>query len=178
MAILAAHQPNFIPWLKFFDKMNKSDIFVLLVNCQYEKNGWTNRCRVNEQYWTMPVLSGNKAISEKVYVNGEKLSIVNEAWINAIAMTLGIDTGKIRHDFPTSARGTERIIELCKHFDCDQYLTNPEAMDKYLDEKLMNDNGIEVLHHKCEFNRHIFEMFAECGIEGTQKLIKREKCRT
>ncbi|MCH7624194.1 MAG: WbqC family protein [Nitrospinae bacterium] len=44
--LLAAHQANFIPWLPYFDKMNKADIFVMMINCQFEKNGWQNRCEV------------------------------------------------------------------------------------------------------------------------------------
>ena len=173
--LLAAHQANFIPWLPYFDKMNKADIFVMMINCQFEKNGWQNRCEVWDRKWTMPVEKGMKPIKEKIYIGGVKLVTVNEQWIHAIAMTLGIDTGKIRYDLQTEKRGTDAIIELCKHYECDQYLTNPEAMEKYLDEKMMNDEGIEVVRHEFGYKRHVFEMFNEIGIEGTRKLIARDK---
>ena len=29
MKIISAHQPNFIPYLGFFDKMKESDVFVI-----------------------------------------------------------------------------------------------------------------------------------------------------
>lgn len=44
--IIAIHQPNYVPWLGYFYKMAKSDIFVLLDNVQYEKNGLTNRVKI------------------------------------------------------------------------------------------------------------------------------------
>jgi len=43
---IAIHQPNYLPWAGFFYKMSKSDIFVLLDNVQYEKNGPTNRTKI------------------------------------------------------------------------------------------------------------------------------------
>lgn len=175
--ILAAHQPNFAPWLPYFDKMNKADVFVLMINCQFEKNGWQNRCEPFGKYWTKPVSSGMKSIKEKKYADGGSVREINQLWILAIAKTLGIDTNKIHVDFETDKRGTERIIELCKRFDCDQYLTSPEAMDKYLDEKLMNDHGIEVIDHEFPYKKHTFEAFHELGIEGTIKLLRKEKER-
>ena len=32
--VLSMHQPNFLPWIGYFDKMRKSDIFVVLDNVQ------------------------------------------------------------------------------------------------------------------------------------------------
>ena len=173
--IIAIHQPNFCPWLSFFDKMNKADVFVLMINAQYEKNGWQNRCEVWGKYWTKPVKGGLSMIHEKQYADGGSLREINQLWILAIAKTLGIDTNKIHVDFETSKKGTDRIVEICKRFDCDQYLTNPEAMDKYLDEKKMNDNGIEVLHHHFPYKKHTFEAFNDMGIEGTVNLLNKEK---
>ncbi len=45
--IVAIHQPNFFPWLGFFDKMLKSDIFVLYDSCRKDsKLGWTKRVKI------------------------------------------------------------------------------------------------------------------------------------
>jgi len=58
--ILAAHQPQFMPWLGYFDKMLRSDVFVLLDNVQFKKNEWQNRNRVlmngAPSWLTVPVL--------------------------------------------------------------------------------------------------------------------------
>lgn len=57
--ILAAHQPQFAPWLGFFDKLDSVDVFVLLDNVQFKKNEWQNRNRVKAaegpQWLTVPV---------------------------------------------------------------------------------------------------------------------------
>ncbi len=47
--IVAAHQPNFIPYLGFFDKMKKSNIFVIRDEVLFVKNEFQNRnlIRVN-----------------------------------------------------------------------------------------------------------------------------------
>jgi len=56
---LAAHQPQYLPWLGFFDKMDRVDRFVLLDSVQYKKNEWQNRNRIRTatgwQWLTVPV---------------------------------------------------------------------------------------------------------------------------
>lgn len=46
--LVAIHQPNFFPWLGFFDKIRRCDVFVALDNAQFSKTGgtWTNRVQV------------------------------------------------------------------------------------------------------------------------------------
>ena len=40
---IAIHQPNYLPHLGYFEKMARSDIFVILDSVQYEKDSYTNR---------------------------------------------------------------------------------------------------------------------------------------
>ncbi len=58
--IIAAHQPHYLPWTGYFDKIDCADIFVLLDTVQFEKNGWQNRNRIKSpgggQWITVPVL--------------------------------------------------------------------------------------------------------------------------
>jgi hypothetical protein len=59
--IVSAHQPNFAPWLGFFDKALHSDVLVLLDNVQFIKRGYQNRARIKAgngpQWLTVPVIS-------------------------------------------------------------------------------------------------------------------------
>ena len=45
--IIAIHQPNFFPWLGYFDKIVKSNLFIFLDHVQFPKKGGTWMNRVN-----------------------------------------------------------------------------------------------------------------------------------
>lgn len=172
--LVAIHQPNFIPWFPFFEKMNLCDKFIILAQCQFEKNGWQNRCQVNDKYWTKPVQHGLDAISRKRYTDGQSLLQVNMYWINAIASTLGLNH-KIDYDFPTTAVGSSRLVDIVKHYHGDAYLTNPDAFDKYLNYGPFDEEGIKVIPFKAKYPCHTFEMFNVYGVEGIRKILERER---
>ena len=58
--IAAVHQPQFLPWLGYFDKMMRADTFCYLDNVQFKKNEFQNRNRIKTsngwQWITVPVL--------------------------------------------------------------------------------------------------------------------------
>jgi len=170
--LLASHQSDFIPWLPFFQKMAQAELFVILTEVQFKKNGYMNRTMVNGKWWTNPIEHGLIPIADKHYTTGQSLLDVNMQWILAMAGLLNINIRKIKFDFPTEKKGTERIIEICKHYGANEYLTNPEAVEKYLDEKMMNDNGIKIIPFVSKHKKHVFEYFDEIGIEATRELLK------
>ena len=52
--LIAIHQPNFFPWLGYFDKINRADYFIFLDDVPYPKSGnsmgsWCNRVKVSIQ---------------------------------------------------------------------------------------------------------------------------------
>ncbi len=57
--IVAIHQPQYLPWLGYFDKIDQADAFCYLDNVQYKKNEWQNRNRLKTvqgwQWLTVPV---------------------------------------------------------------------------------------------------------------------------
>lgn len=59
--ILSAHQPAYLPWLGYFDKIARADIFVYLDTVQYEKNSFINRNQIKTPqgllWLTIPVKS-------------------------------------------------------------------------------------------------------------------------
>ena len=58
--IVSIHQPNFFPWMGFFDKLNKSDNFVFLTSSVRSKNDkYLTRCSIlnnsNSVYISIPL---------------------------------------------------------------------------------------------------------------------------
>ncbi len=55
------HQPNYLPYIGFFNKIKHTDTYVLFDMAQYEKNNFHNRNRIRTEngsmYLTIPILS-------------------------------------------------------------------------------------------------------------------------
>ena len=75
----AIHQPNFFPWLGYFDKIARSDVFVFLDDVQFPKTGgvWTNRVKLmvaGEPKWLTASINrqyhGTLMINEMTFVHG------------------------------------------------------------------------------------------------------------
>ncbi len=69
--IISVHQPQYLPWLGYFDKIAQSDCFVFLDNVQYKEREFQNRNKIRvARGWlwlTVPVVSkgeGRQNISE------------------------------------------------------------------------------------------------------------------
>ncbi|MCX5833838.1 MAG: WbqC family protein [Deltaproteobacteria bacterium] len=71
--IVSVHQPQYLPWLGYFDKVDRADAFVLLDNVQFKKNEWQNRNKIKTaQGWmwlTVPVLYKFPQLINEVGVN-------------------------------------------------------------------------------------------------------------
>jgi len=73
--ILAAHQPQFMPWLGYLHKMARCDVFVLLDDVQFKKNEFQNRNKIwsaeGGRWLTVPVLHKFPQDIREVRVNNE-----------------------------------------------------------------------------------------------------------
>lgn len=58
--ILAAHQPNYLPWAGLFHKLGRADVWVIADDVQYTSHGLINRNRIRTpagwQWLSVPVL--------------------------------------------------------------------------------------------------------------------------
>ncbi len=59
--IISIHQPAYLPWLGYFDKINRSDIFIYLDTVQLEKNSYTYRNKIKtpqgSTWLTIPLIT-------------------------------------------------------------------------------------------------------------------------
>jgi len=73
--VVAIHQPNFLPWLGYFYKIARSDVFVLLDNAQYTKNSFINRNKIKTPeggaWLTVPVITEGRfgQVIKDVHIN-------------------------------------------------------------------------------------------------------------
>ena len=74
--IVSVHQPQYLPWLGYFDKIDKADAFVLLDNVQFKKNEWQNRNKIKTaaggQWLTVPVMYRFPQLINEVEINNRE----------------------------------------------------------------------------------------------------------
>jgi hypothetical protein len=79
--IVVGHQPQYIPYLGFFNKIAKADIFVFADNLQFNRKSWQQRTLIksNNQalYLTIPVLKKGKY---EQLIN--EVEIIDNGWRN------------------------------------------------------------------------------------------------
>jgi hypothetical protein len=69
--LIAIHQPHYIPWLGYLDRMVKSDIFIILDHVQFERRNFQNRTQIRledaRRWLTVPVVQ----VSQKETIIGK-----------------------------------------------------------------------------------------------------------
>lgn len=70
---VAIHQPQYLPWLGYFDKLDSADVFIFLDTVQFKKHEWQNRNRIRVkdgwQWLTVPIIDRFPERIDHVEVN-------------------------------------------------------------------------------------------------------------
>lgn len=70
---VAIHQPQYLPWLGYLDKLDSADVFVILDTVQFKKHEWQNRNRIRTkdgwQWLTVPIIDRFPERIDRVEVN-------------------------------------------------------------------------------------------------------------
>jgi hypothetical protein len=109
--IVAAHQPHYLPWLGYLDKLAKADLFVVMDDLQYEAQNFQNRQRLKldagASWLTVPVYRGAQAdrICDKRIVN---LGSARQHWQRRTWITLEMHYGRA----PAFARHADELREI------------------------------------------------------------------
>ncbi len=76
MTTVAIHQPNYLPWVGYFHKIHKSDIFVFLNHVEYTSGDWIHRNRVKTpdgwSWLSVPVRGSSQPINETEINHGQE----------------------------------------------------------------------------------------------------------
>jgi len=113
--LVAAHQPLFIPWIGYFDKINKVDLFVIVDNVQFTSEGWMRRNVIrgknNMVYLVIPLNNMKSNWDSKIneIVIHEKNFIWKRVHLNSLQMNYG------------RARYFSQVYSIIKEVYCRQY---------------------------------------------------------
>ncbi len=70
---VAIHQPQYLPWLGYFDKLDSADVFIFLDTVQFKKHEWQNRNRIRIkdgwQWLTVPIIDRFPERIDRVEIN-------------------------------------------------------------------------------------------------------------
>lgn len=112
--LVAGHQPNFLPWFGYFEKIMKCDLFVYSDDVQFPKQSYTNRVEIpagkGSSILTLPVRKGDNArIADKRYVKDPATS-------SRLAKTLRINFGGLPY-FADVEPVIDEFQRACAHYD-------------------------------------------------------------
>lgn len=125
--LIAIHQPQYLPWLGYIEKIDRADVFVILDNVQYKKNEWQNRNRIKTaqgwQWITVPVLYRFPEKINEVRINNKTSWRRKhlQALISNYAKSPYFTKHK-EHFEDMYGRNRERLVDI--NTDCIKYLAN------------------------------------------------------
>src|SRR5437763_1510800 len=97
--LVAIHQPNFFPWLGYFDKLRRADVFVVLDHVQYSKTSgnWGNRVQFliagQPRFATMPIRRDYHGVRQVREIKSNDQT----PWRENLVKTLQSNYGRARH---------------------------------------------------------------------------------
>ncbi|HOZ48465.1 MAG TPA: WbqC family protein [Candidatus Hydrogenedentes bacterium] len=72
--LVGIHQPHYLPWLRYVEKIARCDVFVVLDTVPFTKNGWQNRNQVKTAsgatLLTVPVHASLDETLDRVRIDG------------------------------------------------------------------------------------------------------------
>jgi hypothetical protein len=194
----AIHQPNFFPWLGFFNKIKNVELFIFFDNVQRQQGkSWLTRVKLNINqnpgWLTIPIVKSGNSI-QKIYeskiVDSEAfradlinklgnyyrnyphtknvLSFINDNWpdTDSISKFNGVFTELISKEIGMETRfvycsdneylannnntGNQIIIDVCKNYNIDDYLSGSGCLD-FFNPTFLNDNNISVNFQELKF---------------------------
>ncbi|MFT7618901.1 MAG: hypothetical protein ACI97A_002549 [Planctomycetota bacterium] len=173
MKTICIHQPDFAPWLGFFDRLIEADVYVVFDDAQFLRRGWHHRDKIlgqsGSQWLTVPVLKKGRYEQEIREVEIDESTDWRRKHLSTLANVYGKRPGftathsalteiyERRHarlidlnmdiitwllsefhidievcfasELNLSSRSTERLVDICRAHNAQNYLTGVGAKD-------------------------------------------------
>jgi hypothetical protein len=130
--MVAIHQPNFFPWLGYFNKIARADVFVFLDDVQFPKTGgvWSNRVKLlvgGEARWVTAAIDRNYSGTRKI---SEMHFLSTNPWREKLLKTLEANYKK--HPFFDETMEVTQPLVLNQESNISEY--NIHAIEKIVSE--------------------------------------------
>lgn len=102
---VTAHQPNFMPWAGFWNKLVQSDQIIMLGNVQFDRGDFTHRVKLAGSWLTIPVKSSQHHALIK------ELEIVDTAAVQRLAKTFRQTVMSKKNKYGDRLAGIAMILE-------------------------------------------------------------------
>lgn len=160
MTTLVVEQPNYVPWLGYFDLMDRADVWVWYEDVQYTRRDWRNRNRVageGDSVWlTIPVRAKDHRAKKICDVEIDYA----QPWVHR-------HLGTLRHLYG-KAPYFEPIFELVRH--------HVEAVPRLLADLTIDLN--QALGRYMGIETEFLRSSRLVGIEGVKQLRILSVCRS
>ncbi len=117
--LVAGHQPNFLPWFGYFEKMLKCDIFVFSDDVQFPKRCFANRVEIPiagaPAHLTLPVQKGqDQRIADKRYQKDEAVldRLLKTVRLNLGGLPFSRDLEPVLEHFSAAYRRHDTLADL------------------------------------------------------------------
>lgn len=116
--IVVVHQPDFLPYLGFFDRLIKADIYVVFDNVQYVRSsrGWTSRDKIKTK-------GGEKWISVSTQ-KAPRDTVINQVLLSKSNEWRADNLNLIRENYKSTPFYSEIMPYILKlyEFDCERMM--------------------------------------------------------
>ncbi len=144
--VVAIHQPTFLPWLGYFDKIVRSDVFVVLDSVQFPRGApgsWMNRVKLaisgKEQWVTVPVRRSGAGFQEVREVRIDE----SRPWRQKLIRTIEMNYARAAHFasiFPTIQAIFQNPTDKLAEFNLAAIAMIARAMDFNFDHVVLSSS--------------------------------------
>jgi len=111
VTVLAAHQPNFFPWLGYFAKLSACDVFVLLDRVDWPKSSYVNRVKLRVGESAAWVTCPAARVPLGTPLGRVRIAQNPAGWRKKLIGTLRASYGRATH----APAQLERVVELIEY---------------------------------------------------------------